>query len=73
MANATENVEANYILLPILESIMKILHVCEVCDCTYEGGAGVGTIVWPIIVNCLDMKILRQFERHIKYGVLFTS
>lgn len=38
---------------------MKILHVCEVCDCTYEGGAGVGTIVCP---SCLKEAFQRQSE-----------
>ena len=47
MANATENVETSCVVYPILELVMKISHVCEVCGVTYEGGAGVGTLVCP--------------------------
>lgn len=59
VANATENVETNYIVYPILELVMKISHVCEVCGVTYEGGAGVGTIVCP---KCLKESLQRQSE-----------
>lgn len=38
---------------------MKISHVCEVCGATYEGGAGVGTIVCP---KCLKESLQRQSE-----------
>ena len=35
----------------ILEPIMSILHVCEVCNATYTGGIGVGTLVCPSCVR----------------------
>ena len=38
---------------------MKISHVCEACGVTYEGGAGVGTIVCP---KCLKEAFQRQSE-----------
>ena len=59
VANATENVETNYIVYHILELVMKISHACEVCGVTYEGGAGVGTIVCP---KCLVESFDRQSE-----------
>ena len=39
---------------------MKISHVCEVCGVTYEGGAGVGTLVCP---KCLKEDELNEIER----------
>ena len=59
VANATENVETNCIVNPLMESIMKISHICEVCSVTYEGGAGVGTLVCP---KCLKESFDRQSE-----------
>ena len=53
VANATENVETSCVVYPILELVMKILHVCEVC------GADVGTIVCP---KCLKEAFQRQSE-----------
>lgn len=38
---------------------MNILHVCEVCDTTYKGGAGIGTIVCQ---KCLKESFDRQSE-----------
>lgn len=60
LTNSVENVEANCLcFIHTLEPIMNISHVCEVCDTTYKGGVGVGTLVCP---SCVREALLAMSE-----------